>query len=92
MLKMITGEMVVAETTTNNEVAILKNPMALIPTPHGDIGMTSWLMLSDDNEVTIDRDHIISISNPIDDIVNGYKQKFGGIIMPSHSPLSNIKI
>ena len=90
LLRLKSGEDIVADIDENEEFITLENPAVLVPMgdPTGrnmQMGFGPWIPFVDGNrvEVTIPRDHVVFIVTPGKDIVNNYRQAFGsGIVVP----------
>jgi hypothetical protein len=57
----------------------------MFPTENGGLGMAimPWIPFSDDTEIEIKKEAILSIMNPSEDVRNEYSQRFGsGIVTP----------
>lgn len=95
LLKLITGEEVLAEITNEtteldfeDDEVVIKNPVRIVIMPGNDpknpsIGFAPFALWSDQKEFVIQKSHIITIMTPQTDFVNNYNQQFGGIIVPN---------
>ena len=88
LLRLKSGEDVVAEVEENEEFFTLDNPAVIMPMGDargGNVqwGFTPWAMFSSDKKIQIQKDWVVFISEPAKDIVNNYRQAFGsGIVVP----------
>lgn len=88
-IKLLNGEELVAEVVKDDLRTIIKNPIRLVIVPSKadpktpSVGLAPWAEFSDDKEITLDRNHILAIMTPIQEIVNQYNGIFGGIVAPS---------
>ena len=88
LLRLKSGEDVVAEVEENEDSVTLDNPAVIMPMGDargGNVqwGFTPWAMFSSDKKIQIQRDWVVFISEPAKDIVNNYRQAFGsGIVVP----------
>ena len=88
LLRLKSGEDVVAEVEENEEFIMLESPAVIMPMGDargGNVqwGFTPWAMFSSDKKIQIQRDWVVFISEPAKDIVNNYRQAFGsGIVVP----------
>lgn len=90
LLKLVTGEEVIADVTTdvaNNDKLILKNPLQIGHTPQG-VGMAPFCMFMKGNSLTIDVRGTVFITEVDSEIENAYKAQFGGIVTPGGSGLA----
>ena len=88
-IKLLNGEELVAEVVKDDLRTIIKNPIRLVIVPSKadpktpSVGLAPWAEFSDDKEITLDKNHILAIMTPIQEIVNQYNGIFGGIVAPS---------
>jgi len=84
-IKLVTGEDVLSEIEGPGESGcyILKNPVRIMPTRDGGIGMGPLNPFSKGEKVTIPSEHVIFEDEPDDEIRNAYNAQFGsGIVVP----------
>jgi len=96
LLKLITGEEILAEVLNGNleNTVVLKNVLRIVIMPSRDpsaptVGLAGWAQFAKDDEVTLDRRHILAIMDPIDQFVDQYRQQFSGLVTP---PLTQLII
>ena len=88
LLRLKSGEDVVAEVEESEASVTLENPAVIMPMgdPRGgnvQWGFNPWAMFSIDKKIQVQREWIVFISEPAKDIVNNYRQAFGsGIVVP----------
>ena len=91
VLKLLSGEEIVAEVTDGGSFVIVKNPVkfVMMPVNSSQVGveMHPFIMLSKDDEVELSKDFIIAICNPIDEILQSYKSQFSAIVTPPEKRL-----
>jgi hypothetical protein len=87
VLKLTTGEEIVADTEKQSGQYLLKNAMRYIPTP-AEIAMVPIAFNIKSHEVTIDSQHVLFTAEPDDELVNKYNAETGGIVLPP----SNIQL
>ena len=94
LIKLITGEQIMAEVTENTSAALkISNPTLIVVLPsktnsqQPSVGLAPWAEFSDDKEISIDKLHVIAIMNPIKDFIDQYNRIFSKIITPSSSTL-----
>lgn len=89
LLRLKSGEDVVADIDENEDTVTIENPAVIMPM--GDprqsgtvqMGFAPWVPFSDDKQLEISKDWIVFITEPATDIVNNYRQAFGsGIVVP----------
>ena len=88
LLRLKSGEDVVADIDENEDTITLENPAHIMPMgdPRGgnvQMGFGPWVPFNKSSTVEIPRDWVVFIIEPADDIVNNYRQAFGsGIVVP----------
>lgn len=88
-IKLLNGEELVAEVIKDDLRTVVKNPIRLVLMPSKadpktpSIGLAPWAEFSEEKEITLDRNHILAIMTPIQEVVNQYNTIFGGIVAPS---------
>jgi len=89
LLRLKSGEDIVADIDVNDDTITIENPAAIMPM--GDprqsgavqMGFAPWVPFSNDKQFEISKDWIVFITEPATDIVNNYRQAFGsGIVVP----------
>lgn len=80
IVKLISGEEIVADVVENEKFLTLKNPQKFMLTGEGLASMP-LLPLSKDKEYKVSIDHVLLIAEPEDDISNSYNSQFGGIVV-----------
>ena len=93
LIRLTTGEMLLAETTILQEQGMytLKKPAWIAQVKAGEFALVPWLPLAKEDEVTLSADKIIYCLNPETGILNEYSSAFGsGLVMPNSgvSPVS----
>ena len=86
ILKLSTGEEVIARVTEQRELLELDNPMTLqaIPTNHqGQMGfaLVPWLMSGKSTKITISIDHVIAQDDPKDQAEKNYLANVTGLTL-----------
>ena len=88
LLRLKSGEDVVAEVEESEDSVTLDNPAVIMPMgdPRGgnvQMGFGPWAPFSEDKQLEISKDWVVFITEPSTDIVNNYRQAFGsGIVVP----------
>jgi len=90
LVRLTTGEDIVAEIIENENTVTFENPAVLMPmrdTGGGNVqmGFAPWVPFAASSKikVEIDRDKVMFIVEPNSDIANNYRQAFGsGIVVP----------
>ena len=93
LIKMRSGEDIVGEVSDeNSEYLKIGTPVVLMLQQNSvdskvQMGMAPWQPFSRDKEFEIPRSWIVTISNPAEDIANGYRKMYGSGIEVSQSKL-----
>jgi hypothetical protein len=89
ILRLSTGEEIMGEVTSDSgTVVTIKNPIRIIVVPsqsdpkNPSVAFAPFMQWSDDKELTLNKDHVITIVTPITEFVNQYNGMFGGIVVP----------
>jgi len=81
IVKLVTGEELVADITEANNEINLKNPQKFMLTSEGLASMP-LMPLSKDKDYKIASQHVLFIAEPEDDIKNAYNSQYGsGIVV-----------
>jgi len=84
LLKLTTGELVVAETENLGSVYKLKNAVQLVG--HGEgVAVVPMCPFSDGDYIEIDKLHVIYTTKPSEDVLNPYNMQYGSGII-THAP------
>lgn len=84
LVRLITGEMLLADTTDNGNSLTLKKPAWIAQVKPGEFALVPWLPLSKEDSVTIDASKFIYCVEPETGILNEYNTAFGsGLVMPN---------
>lgn len=85
ILKLVTGDDVIADVEKKENELILKNPQAILATPEG-IGLMPLMPFSNEKEYAINLKNIIFDLEPEEELKNSYNSKFGsGIVIAKNS-------
>ncbi len=89
MLKLVTGENVIAEFENKAGDYVLTNPLQVAMVPSRSTGQPSFALLpylfNDDKSVTISSSHVLFMFDPMDEFLAQYNDIFGNIVTPPKS-------
>ena len=89
--KLLSGEEIIADVTNETSEFIgLKNPMVLAMVGEGQLAMFPWAPLSNKQEFMLEVKHIILSYTPNTQLLSGYKQKTGGIVVAPAGLVSDL--
>ncbi len=90
LIRLRSGEDIVAEIIENETTVTVKSPAVLMPMQNNGgemrMGFGPWIPFGKNAKVSVDlpRDFILFIIDPSADIENNYRQSFGsGLVVPS---------
>ncbi len=90
IIRLSTGEDVIGDIEVKDNQVIVKQSFVLIPRqgqPGGPVQLmlSPWQPYTDDKEVVVDENKVITMINPKKDILDNYTQNTSGIIKASPS-------
>ena len=84
LVRLHTGEDVLADVTENADSYRLDKPIRVILMPDGSAGMMPFLALSKEETVTVPSRFVVYTLEPEDELMNAYNTRFGsGIVVPT---------
>ena len=84
LIRLITGEMLLADTTDNGGTYNLKKPAWIAQVKPGEFALVPWIPLAKEDAVEITKENIIYCVEPETGILNEYSTGFGsGLVMPN---------
>jgi hypothetical protein len=91
LLKMITGEEIIASMVLTDRTVRIKNPVRVVVMPQKtydpkggiQVGFAPWAEFGEETEFLLDRSHIVAIMTPVKMLLNQYNAMFSGIITPN---------
>ena len=87
LLRIVTGEEVIAELLSETEDTItVQNGLAVLPTNNG-VGFAPWAtVISKDNpEITISKTHLVYVAEVQEDVCKKYNEMFGSKLITPNS-------
>ena len=88
LIRFAFGQEVVAELLEETDTTIkIKNSLAAFPTQQGTVGFIAFIPLVDrgKDEVVIDKQHVLYIIDPSEDVCKQHKTAFSPVITPEKS-------
>ena len=89
IIRLLTGEEIIAEIVEDvYEKIKVKNALRIIVIPSKtdpnspSVGFAPFMQFSDDKELTLNRNCVITMASPINEFVNQYNATFGGLVVP----------
>src|SRR5210317_1654312 len=97
ILRLTTGEDVIAKVGENDQGISLKNPFVIIPQQSAP-GQPIQLMMSlynafgKNDTITIDKDKVVFMTDPKDDLLKSYQQNTSKILTPKSGLITETSI
>ena len=89
ILRLSTGEEILGEVLDENVTKfVVKNPVRVVVVPsktdpnNPSVAFAPFIRWSDDKELTLNANHVITTATPITEFANQYNGMFGGIVVP----------
>ena len=90
LVRLSSGEELIADVTVEENSLLLKKPVILLPTGQQSVGIVPWLPYADmENGVSISNNFILFFIPPHGDLINEYNSAFGnGLVVPPKQSVS----
>ena len=90
IVRLSTGEELVAKVTENEDSYNLKSPAILIPAGRDQLAFGQWLPYGDIKDgIEINKKYVVFVINPMVELANQYSSSFGsGIVVPEQGQIS----
>lgn len=92
IIRLLSGEEIMAEITVDGTDSMtIKNPIRIVVVPNQadpknpTVGLAPFLQFSDDKELVLNKNCVITSATPLVEFVNQYNSVFGGLVVPSTS-------
>jgi hypothetical protein len=89
IIRLLSGEEIMAEVVSDNGTVLsVKNPLRIVVVPSkGDpsapsVGLAPFMQFSEDKDLTLNKNCVITTATPMKEFVNQYNTVFGGIVVP----------
>jgi hypothetical protein len=85
IVRLQTGEEIIAKCKENKDSVVLKKMAIIIPAGQGRIGLSPFLPYCDipDEGMTFNKKHVMFIVDPVSEFINEYNTAFGsGLVVP----------
>ena len=94
IVRLSTGEEIVAKATENDDSYTLKSPAILIPAGRDQLAFGQWLPYADiENGIEINKKYIVFVVEPMTELANQYSSSFGsGIVVPEKGPVAGASL
>ena len=84
LIKLVTGETLLASVKENGSSTILKKPAMIAMIAKGEVGLVPWIPFAKEESVSIANDKILYCTDADEGIANEYSTNFGsGLVMPT---------
>jgi hypothetical protein len=84
LIRLTSGEEILATIIDDTDGDVnFKEPIALYAVEEGKMGFMQWMPYTTVKDgVTISKSKIMFMADPVDDVLNQYKEATGGIVVP----------
>lgn len=82
IVRLTTGDEVICEVKESEYTVTLSNAFSMVSTEPGKIGFIPFMAYSKDKEFVIERQFIVMILEPVDEIVDQIRSMQSGILTP----------
>ena len=85
LIRMWSGEDVIADLTEEDDSIVISNPIVAIPSGNGQLGFAPWSPLLKDKgeKIKVSKSYVVYITDTQEQIVDQYEQMFSVIKSPS---------
>jgi len=89
IIRLISGEEIIANYTDNGDTILLKDASVLIPSPEGKLLLARWLPYANtDKGVTLEKRHIVFIIDPQRELADHFTTVVvNGLVVPGNKKL-----
>jgi len=90
IVRLSTGEELVAKVTENDDSYTITSPAILIPAGRDQLAFGQWLPYADiENGIDINKKYVVFVVDPMTELLNQYSSSFGsGIVVPDKGAVS----
>jgi len=82
VVRLVSGEELIGE--WNDEKTIINNPVVMVPVAKDQLGFQPWIPYSDDEDVQLKDQHIMTVLTPDKKLQDEYNKVYGsGLILPT---------
>lgn len=73
---------------TDDGSLVVKNPLRIVLMPNKtdpnnpNVGFIPWMEFTSDKELTLNRNYVMTIAQPVDEFIKQYKSVFSGLALP----------
>tara|TARA_Y100001938_G_C7817481_1_gene294949 strand:+ start:223 stop:549 length:327 start_codon:yes stop_codon:yes gene_type:complete len=92
IVRLTTGEEVLAKVTETDGTYTLKNPAILVPTGEGKIAIAPWCFYSDEPDgINVRDSFVVFTAKPENELRNQYSSAFGsGLVVPETPKVAGV--
>ena len=81
VVRLVSGEELIGD--WNEEKTIINNPVIMVPIAKDQLGFQPWIPYSDQEDIQLKEQHIMTVLTPDKKLQNEYNRVFGsGLIVP----------
>lgn len=82
LIRLVTGEEVIAKVTQTDDAITIEEGVMLIPAGEGKIGMVPFMPYSDGSPITVNKNHVMFMTKPSEDLYRQVLRVTTGIETP----------
>lgn len=83
LIRLSTGEEIIAAISDEGDFIVVEDAIILLPAGEGKLGMASFIPYADGSPIAINKQHIMFMTNPSEDLRRQVLQITTGIATPS---------
>ena len=88
VIRLVSGEELIGE--WNEEKTIINNPVIMVPIAKDQLGFQPWIPYSEEEDVQLKEQHIMTVLIPDKKLQNEYNKVYGsGLIIPDADKIIN---
>ena len=92
IIRLLNGEEIIAEVTSDSgQIITIRNAIRIVVMPNKadpsvpNVGMAPFMQFTEDKDLTLNKNCVITVATPLTEFVNQYNSVFGGLVVPPTS-------
>mgnify|MGYP001238005598 FL=1 len=83
LVRLTTGDEIICDVKKSEKVISISNAFSMVSTEPGKIGFIPFMAYAKNKEFTIDKQFVVMICDPVDELVDQIRTMTSGIVTPS---------
>jgi|TARA_R110000851_G_scaffold15076_1_gene50291 hypothetical protein len=83
IVRLISGDEVICNVKENDDTITISDAFSMVSTEPGKIGFIPFMAYAKNNEFVFNRNHVIMIVDPVEELVDQIRSITSGIVTPS---------